>query len=69
MGAPTKPTAVAVPVTNPTWESEGRERGVGKDGLCNSCARKLENTNSETMSCPLKVNMNNEGAQEVKLMD
>lgn len=27
MGAPTKPTAVAVPVTNPTRESEGRERG------------------------------------------
>lgn len=27
MGAPSKPTAVAVPVTNPTRESEGREGG------------------------------------------
>ncbi len=27
VGAPTEPTAVAVPVTNPTRESEGRERG------------------------------------------
>lgn len=36
LGAPTKPAAVAVPVTNPTRESEGR-----KDGLCNSCADKV----------------------------
>ncbi len=27
VGAPTKPTAVAVPVTNPTGESEGRKEG------------------------------------------
>lgn len=30
LGAPTKPTAVAVPVTDPTRESEGRERGRGR---------------------------------------
>lgn len=35
VGAPTKPARVAVPVTNPTRESERR-----KDGLCNSCADK-----------------------------
>lgn len=29
LGAPTKPTAVAVPVTNPTGQSEGKERGGG----------------------------------------
>lgn len=51
-GAPTKPTAVAVPVTDPTRESEGEREGAGKDRLCNSCADKLEKSNSETMSCP-----------------
>lgn len=33
LGAPTKPTAVAVPVTDPTRESEGRE----KDGARTHC--------------------------------
>lgn len=32
MGAPTEPTAVAVPVTNPTRESEVRERETGRGG-------------------------------------
>lgn len=46
VGAPAKPTAVAVPVTNPARESDGREREGGKEGeagkdeLCNSCADK-----------------------------
>lgn len=31
MGAPTEPTAVAVPVTNPTRESEVKEREREKD--------------------------------------
>lgn len=30
MGTPTEPTAIAVPVTNPTRDSEGRE--VGGEG-------------------------------------
>lgn len=61
MGAPTKPTASAVPVTNPTRESavEGGERGGEgggrEDGVCNSCADKLEKSNSETMSCLCKA--------------
>lgn len=59
VGAPTKPTTVTVPVTNPTRESDGGNRG-GNDGLCNSCADKLKKSNSETMSCPLKVSTDNE---------
>lgn len=59
MGAPTEPTAVAVPVTNPTRESEVRERDreglVGKDGACRSHQDKLEKSNFKTMSCPSKL--------------
>ena len=69
VGTPTKPTAVAVPVTNPTRESEGREAGAQKGRLCNSCADKLEKSNSKTMSCPLKVTTDNEAARKAKRMD
>lgn len=52
MGAPTKPTAVAVPVTNPTRESEGRGR-MGQGGTVEKTS--WEKSNSEIMSFPLKV--------------
>lgn len=35
-----------------------------KDRLCNSYVDKLEKSNSETMSCPLKVTTDNDGARE-----
>ena len=55
VGAPTKPTAVAVPVTSPARESgRGREerRGGGGGGRTDSVISESEKLNFETMSCP-----------------